>query len=184
MAGDDKFLDSGLRGFIYNEARKNYWRVASWYDLEDLIQDGFMCYAKCYARYGSTVTDQKHFMALVQTTFSNHIMTLYNKHRHQTEHAISALLGEDGSEEAFLDRHSTPEEGPENLGVLLRQAPAEIKQLIALLVGDGAKAVSFAKKRAGRFTVRETSNELYCRLLGLDPETNDIAGKVRSFFSS
>lgn len=46
----DPYLDDGMKGFIYNTARKNYKRIAG-YELIDLIQEGCVCFYKCRARY-------------------------------------------------------------------------------------------------------------------------------------
>ena len=172
----DLFLDAGMRGFIVNKARKEFWRVNAWYDFDDLVQDGYLCYAKCRARYRNTVTDKPHFMALVQTAFHNHIMTLAGKHRlAKKESALSSLTSETRDEAAVL--HSSPFASTSemaSLSLLISQAPAEFKQLIQLLVGDGAEALGFKRKAARRGKgVRETTNEYYCRLLGKCAEDED-----------
>lgn len=69
-------LDRPLVRWIYSTARKHYWRVAHWYELEDLIQDGMLIYSKCHQRYAKVAANQQHFMALVQTAFMRHITTL------------------------------------------------------------------------------------------------------------
>jgi len=98
MRNVDVYFDAGLRGWLKTTAVKEHWRVASWYSVEDLVQDGYVCYCKCRDRYTLAVpqpgdrpdgyahqnlfTDQpnekqrKHFMSLVQRAFYNHIYTL------------------------------------------------------------------------------------------------------------
>src|ERR1700730_17047043 len=79
---NDPLMDRSMSGWIVYTARQNYWRVMRWYDLSDLIQDGYLAFAKCKARYGHlfsnppTHDERKWFMALVKTTYSNHIYDL------------------------------------------------------------------------------------------------------------
>lgn len=176
----DEFLDAGMRGFIVNTARQNFWRVASWYEFDDLVQDGYLCYYKCRRRY-TEVTDRPHFMSLVKTAFTNHIMTLGTKHNAISEQAISQMGSED-AEGDLLERlgPATPEST--SLLVLLANAPAELQQLITALVGEGAEKLGFQRKKEFRRHIRETTNEYYCRLLGKDPETADLVGELRAYF--
>lgn len=99
---DHAYLDEGLRRWIYRTARQNHWRVASWYELDDLIQDGFMCYQKCAVKYARLLrkrkpqkSDRRNFMALVKVSYERHIHDLANKRRKQKEVAISSLLPKD-----------------------------------------------------------------------------------------
>jgi hypothetical protein len=186
----DLFLDAGMRGFIVNTAKREYWRVAELVDFEDLIQDGYVCYYKCFRRYtditsakNPTKDQRRHFQSLVKTTFFNHISTLAAKHKGVSVKAVSQLpAAEAMSENEVWDTlmPSTPEEG--TLRALLASAPAEIKQLAMLLASDGLSLLGFERKRKGRRLLRETTNEFYCRLLGRNPEQEDIVGRVRAYF--
>jgi DNA-directed RNA polymerase specialized sigma24 family protein len=178
----DNFLDDGMRGYIHNKARKEYWRVSSWYGLEDLVQDGYMCYAKCKARYAGTVTEQRHFMALVQTAFHNHIMTLAGRHHLVKESTISQLTPEGKQEAAVWDAITPPEGESATFRTLLAQAPAEFKQLISLLVKDGVEAYKWVKPEGSRKAVRQTTNEYLCGLIGKDPEDEDLVGQLKAYF--
>ena len=186
----DLFLDAGMRGFIVNTAKREYWRVAELCDYDDLVQDGYFCYAKCRQRYLDTRKDltgtkaeRRWFQSLVKTTFFNHISTLAAKHKGVSVKAVSQLpAAEAMSENELWDTlmPSTPEEG--TLRTLLASAPAEIKQLAVLLASDGLSLLGFERKRKGRRLLRETTNEYYCRLIGKNPEADDIVGRVRAYF--
>lgn len=190
----DVYLDEGMRGWIARTARKEYWRVASSYELSDLIQDGYLCYAKCRNAYAlaapapghtalntdtPTPLQRSHFASLVKTAFVNHIMTLSSRNAARHESVMSELLGDDspGTLEKLLP--SQPEEA--SLLVLLAQAPTEIKEVIEKLVQDGAEAGSFLRSRLfqdqgrlrrGRTQIRETTKERWKRILG-DAELPD-----------
>lgn len=172
-------LDKGLKGWIVNYARQNYWRVASYYELEDLIQDGYVCYCKCNERYGH-VRDQAHFMALVKTTFFRHIIDLSNN---RTE-SIEITLVE--PEALATLAPSTPSEG--EFACLLRQLPSELAELLRALMDD-AKSIPYlretdARTPDGRFRKceRESRNEWLCRLIGADPKTINMEELFHAYF--
>jgi len=204
--GKDPYLDAGMRGFIVNTAKREFWRVASWYELEDLIQDGYLCYYKCRNRYTQlsvknhpTKGDKKWMLCLVRTTYLNHIRhTLAGKMLHGCEMVISQMGVEDLGLDDVWAGIAPPQSEEATLAVMLAQAPSEIKQLICLLVGDGSEALGFSRSRnrisrtasgkvlrvrRGRRQLRETTNEYYCRLMGLDPGRYDLLGLVRGYFS-
>ena len=99
----DPYLDDYLQNWIVFKANKELWRMQTWYTLADLIQDGYMCYAKCARRYQPKMPkkpsqgDKKWFMALVQTTFHNHIMTLSATAARTKEDCISQIAPESDS---------------------------------------------------------------------------------------
>lgn len=184
-----KFLDEGMRKYLYTMARKNHWRVAQWIDLDDLTQDGFMCYAKCVHKYPDVV-DQKHMMKLVMVTFVNHISTLAGKHTASIERKLARsefTRGAD-SERAADDSEAwdlLPEAESATILTELEHAPGYIRDLILLLAKDSGEALGMMLNRRGKLTkVRENSNEHFCRLLGLNPKDHDIASRVRAYFAN
>lgn len=98
----DHYLDDGLKKWIVVTARRNYWRVSAWYDLDDLIQDGYLCYQKCVVKYARLIRkrrpskdDRRNFMALVKRAYENHIHDLASKRTDQKEYTLSTLSGDD-----------------------------------------------------------------------------------------
>lgn len=196
----EAYFDQSLRGWIFNHARQNYWRVASWMSLDDLVQDGFLCFAKCARRYTFLTVknhplpeDRKQFMALVQSAFANHITNLANRRTAtKDEITFSQLVAEDQvDDDLSYMLPSQPEEA--TLGALLAQAPSEIKALFELLARDGSSAAGYLRTRLrkrvdrvgnerfqlGHRKLRETTNEHYCRRLGLDESKIDLVSRLR-----
>jgi len=112
MSNEHVYLDEGMKRWIYATARQNHWRVARWYDLEDLIQDGFLAYQKCYVKYARLVRkrkptkeDRRNFMALVQTTYLNYIHDLAKKRGslHKVQEIPVTDLVHENSEMSFDD---------------------------------------------------------------------------------
>lgn len=194
-ANNDPFLDAAMRGWIVNFSKDNFWRVEQWYEFEDLVQDGYMCYAKCRQYYNHISnlrhpgqSERRQFMRLVQTTFTNHIHKLANRRTRGQELIFSQYMDDEVvGLEAVLP--ALPEEA--TMRCLLASAPREIVDLVALLAKEGVDAVKFVRSnlrwredgrrlRKYRRRLRETTNEHYCRRLGLDARTVDLLGMLKS----
>ena len=176
----DPLLDAGMRGLIVNMATRNYWRVCAWYDLEDLIQDGYLCYTRVRRRYPK-VKEVRHLTALFKTTFSRHIIDLANDKREQQEVCVSQIAADDSDGTAELETMLGFCEGEQTAMVLLRSMPAELRQLWRFLRSqDGRDKLCQPRLKVGG--VRETTNEHLCRLLGLDPEVVNLPEMARLHF--
>lgn len=185
----DPYLDAGMHAFIINTAKREYWRVANWCDLDDLIQEGYLCYAKCRAKYRKLSAknhplqgDRKWMMSLVKTTFIRHIyFNLAGKMMHGHERAMSQLVSEDMTIEDAWDRVLPPQ--PDEMTAILRftSLPSELKDLISILANDTKDQLRMLRRGPTKRSSRETSNEFYCRLLGLDPRERDVLGELREY---
>lgn len=171
-------MDKGVEGWIYKTANKHYWRVASWYDFDDLVQDGFLCYFRTCARYTQTIdgqrrigvaTETKHIMRLFQTSFTNHIHDLARAKTRQPDMAVEQLPDT-----------MTEAEGYERL---IAEAPPLIARVISDLVnGDAARLRSPFRRRADG--TRETLNERLCRIIGIPvSEAPRLHTELRSYLS-
>ena len=159
-----RFFDKGLKGWIISYAKKNYWRVAAWMDLDDLIQEGFVCYAICRARYDDRVENQRHFMALVKICFVNQITDLANQRTAELEIAISQL-GDDDSENSPLESILGGIEGDAELAALLATAPAEIQKLMKLAASPQWASLMDVPLRDGNSGPRKSMAERLGALL-------------------
>lgn len=182
----DPFFDEGMQGFIVNTTQREYWRVAGVCDLDDLLQEGLMCYHKCRQRYSqdenrdvTAPLTREWLQALVARAFMNRIYDLAAKKKHGFAVAASSIAASDESPEEFLERN-LPAQESSTLGAVLAQAPWELLELLRLLAGDGGEALGF--KRKGRSAGRETTNEFYCRILGVDPKERNLVEELRTHF--
>lgn len=210
--GRDPYLDEGMRGYIHRTAAREFWKVAGWYELEDLVQDGYMCYYKCRHRpqYVAQLSsednpsseDRRWMMSLVKVTFDRHITTLASKRMgvrdavyDRIEVSVSGLSRPDDEETADpWDTLAPGQFGNASLVDLILSLPSEMQQLLVILAGDGGKALGFNRSTRLRRTTangsprmtrrrrrtRETTNEYYCRLVGLDPREHDLASQVEA----
>jgi len=191
------YLDQGLERWLFTTARRNLWRVPQWYSVDDLVQDGYASFYKCAKHYGRLARkrkpkkdDRRNFMALVKRTFENHIHDLSTKSTIQrVEKPVSQLHRPEISADDWLERHaSVVEESMADITIVLQQAPREIKQAIAILVGDvvDVKYLRTSKKNT-KLVNRETTNEYLCRRLiafghNFDPKKVDMIEQVRHYF--
>lgn len=171
-------LDAGLRGWLIITAQRNYWRVASYYEVDDLIADGFLIWAKCRKRY-SNVTERRHFMALFKVAYTNHIIGLANKRTRITggiqEVRLSMLAENHGGD--LLDMLVGGIDSDTVLGILVRQARFPVRAVLELLTTDAGASILTAHPRHKY----EQDNNYICRLIGVSPRRYDLPALVSSF---
>jgi len=171
-------LPIAITGWIHNHARKNYWRVAAYYEMDDLIADGLMCAYKVRDRYetGRKILDDKHFMALVKTTFCNHIGDLLRRRRAVNDSSIHlADMAED--ETAALDLLSSSDLGEAEFSTMLNDMPEHLRRVVELYLRCPEK---IRQRMRERLRDRETMPERLKRLANF-PEELDFETELRSF---
>lgn len=196
MRKEDPYLDAALKGWLVNTARKHYWRVSSWMDMDDLIQEGYFCFAKCKAKFKflmdePDVDNRKQFMAFFKMAFMNRITDI-SKDRTDTPEVAVANLPDYQADLVETWTSSANEEGDAPLAALIAKAPAEIAEMFRRILVDGAANVPYLKTNwrkkflpgcpiprivKARRQVRETTREHYDRCLG---ET-DVVEKLREY---
>lgn len=166
------YLDSGVRGWLRTTAIAEHWRVAGWYSVDDLFQDGFICYCKCRNAYTLSVPEpgdrpdgykhqnlftadptemqRKHFMNLVQRAFYNHIYTLSMRYPITREQPFAEITLEGSDEPVTAEELLAPE--PEGISALVAvlQAPTEIGDAITKLINDGIDGGRYLRSRLRR----------------------------------
>ena len=117
----ERFLDQGLRRWMFQTASRHLWRMPSWYELDDLLQDGFIAFLICKARYGERVQNKKHFMALYKRVYMSIIHGMASKRSRDPEQVTESALGLEGFmtlEDIAPGEHATAE-----FEMVLAQAP-------------------------------------------------------------
>jgi hypothetical protein len=164
-------MDQGVRGYIVNTARRNFWRVSEFYEFEDLLQDGAMVWSRVCNRY-ENVRDIKQRMALFKVAYANHIHDLSRKKSQLNlvrEADLAAPLD-------FLRDCEDPEQDPD-LVMLIKQLPPKIARILQRLYAEGRE-----HPYRVRLEGRETTNARLCRLAGLDPDLRHIREAVQAYF--
>lgn len=185
----EPYLDEGMRGWIARTARQNLWRIQG-LDFEDLVQEGYICYCKCRNAYAELAQvelpskeQRRMFQALVKTAFTNHLHTLAAKGKGGTMVPVSSYAVEGESEGSVWDRLMQPDGELGTLAATLASLPSELTELMKILATDGFSLVKFERRKCHRRALRETTNEMYCRLLGLPPGT-DVRAKLAEHFGT
>lgn len=166
-------MDRGVHGWIINTTRVNFWRVAGWYEFDDLVQDGFMHYQRIIAKY-SNVREPKQIMSLFKVCFTNHIHDLAKKRTRDTlevcEHALGIAL-----ENVDSVMHTSPD-----TSALVAQLPAILRSLIIAMQTD----TRVRRPCRRRVDHRETTNEKLCRIVGADPRSINLLETLRSYLTA
>ena len=199
------YLDEALKRWITKTAWKEHWRVASWFEIGDLIQEGYLCYLKCRNKYtlgppepghqalDTTTPDDKqrrHFMALVQRAYFNRIMTLANQYTQGREEPIQAREGE--TENTVLEQMLPPQSEVASVVSALVHAPVELQEALSKVASDvrvGLEGAEFARSklywegnrlRRGRRVRRETTSEFWLRVVGDGQFPQKLTAYLRS----
>lgn len=155
-------IDRPAIKWIYKTANKNVWRVATAsYEIDDLIQDGFMCWAKVSQRYGN-VADRPHIMSLFQRTFLNHIHMLANKRSQELDlNQPIDIVSE------YTISNSLKEQELATFQVLCNQAPYPVKKILGVFASDEGlrklRSQPRAKEGETKAPLKETLSEALCR---------------------
>lgn len=183
-------MDDGARGWLIKTATKSFWRVSKWYELDDLIQDGYLCYYKVCQRY-PTATDVPHRMALFKITYINFIHDLATRRTKSVTEVLDSDLqtgSDDLIDQSFIATLAEcPLSGMIEVGAILASAPERVRAALELFTTEaGLKTLrsAYRRQRGGKHLVRETMNQRLCRVLGYDPEKVNLTRELRDFLTS
>jgi hypothetical protein len=155
-------MDEIAERWMIKTAVSNQYRMASWYDLDDLIQDGYMIWRIVVKKYPHA-RDRAHRMALFQSSYRNHINDL--------------AKGERAVPEAWSPEVEAIPCSQAELAQYVAELPALLRTAVAKLEARASElAFPYRIRRNG---TRETGNERFCRLIGLDHRRVDVHTLLR-----
>lgn len=161
-----------IEGYVKNFLKSNFWRVEASMEYQDALQEAILVFLKLHAKYGAVDTPQ-HFMALYKTSLHNHFTDLSRIDSRWRDLAVEAPEdSEDG--ESLSDRIGEVENAG-TLRILIRQAPAEIKTILALLIKAPTEFSSMAISASGRIRA--------AKLLGFPPGT-DVFSMLQQYLTA
>lgn len=170
-------MDVGARRWLAKTARANHWRVANFYEIDDLIQDGYYVYYYAVRRY-SAVRDRPHIMALFKTIFTNHIHDLCKGHRCPK----MGVFSDARVPTVELDDVHVAAAGSDPLADVLRviaEAPPALASLLRTLINNVDLLGGPYERRPDG--TRETTNQRLCAALGVDPREFDLHGDLLTY---
>lgn len=181
-------MDAGALGWMYKKARCELWRVARFYEMDDLVQDGHVWWYYVCRRYGDR--EPQHRMALFKTCYTNHIHDLAKGVRsgvagtspaNRNECAVPWLSpGSSENEQDSRDRAL----GQGDIGDVMRllaEAPAALHRALSKLLAR-PDVLNQPYKRGARG--RESVNERLCALAGVDPAVHNLHGDLLDLLSA
>lgn len=180
-------IDCGAEGWLHRYAAKQQWRVSHFaYELDDLIQDGYVSWYICANRYRH-VTDYGHMNSLFKVTYMNHVHGLAAVDKNPSYDPMVTRISEliqpkyrGLSESWILDKvnsHLLRYEG--SVGRLVAESVEPVKTVLRFLLSDeGIKEMRrpFRRRLSG---VRETVNSRIYRYLKLEPQ-GDLMTMVKT----
>lgn len=178
-------MDKATRKWLRDFAKANYWRVASWYELEDLLQDGMVLWHQIRQRYRGR--QGKHLTNTFKLSFRNHVHDLATA---RTK-AVPQFLILDAHDTVEDDDHVTPlerlsprEPESQTFAADLRSAPYRVQEALAVFASDVGRAALRRPYRLRGDGSRETLNERLCRIAGFDSNRVDLVGHLRAYLAT
>lgn len=168
------------RQWLLRTVAKNYWRVCTYYEFEDLVQDGYMVFLLVKQKYEGRGFTDSHISNLFKRSFINHIHDLSNKRTRQAFEVPEIVTNEDDDE---VTRTVPGDPELQTIGLMIAKAPREIRAVLDILVSDAGRKRLRAPFRHSPTGSRETMNDRLCRLAGVDPSTN-LVDQFTSYFSA
>lgn len=192
-------MDEGARRWLLKTARSNYWRVASYIDLDDLIQDGYLTYHRVVSRYSQTKS-RAHIMALFKRVYHNHLHDLANERSHSVAEVLYADLISSAGGPSVLSEEQVWERllavADTDL-VFMAEAPRPIRDLLSAVTSERGirrmrsrqrvrttpdpEPTRIRLKRKIQIEPRQTLNDKFCSLLGYDPSKVDLVAVLRAY---
>ena len=170
-------FEGRIEGCVINFLKKNYWRVAGYYEFEDCIQEAYLKFMVVKDGYPEVI-DPPHFMALFKTAWKNRFTDMSNQRTADEAMREADLSGEDKTGNpitltSLMDRNASTHHAG-RLAVLKTSAPIEVKALLRAF--DEPDKIELLRekcrkiRKGNRKARRETTNEKLCRIVGLDGE--------------
>lgn len=186
---DHPYMDEGLRRWIISYARKNHWRVEKYFGVDDLIQEGYLCYTEVCFKYrglsrnrNPTKNNRRVFMSLVKRTFINHVTDLANARTQKQEYRVTDCMRADSEEDHddVLARIGGKEHGTPEL-IALTCMKAEMGKLFRAVHSDASEYVAYIKVQIGGHWRKETNAEYVARRAGFDLSKRKLGQSVNTY---
>jgi hypothetical protein len=181
-------IDERAKAWLIAVARDHYWRVASWYEFSDLVQDGIVVWYRIVKHYETDrdrVRRRAHIMRLFKTSYLNHIHNLSIRRTKAAFEvkAIDALspTDVDSNDDIWTTAGKTRDLGEYDR--LIAEAPVMLKPLLRKLLADGPSLRMQAAYRVMPKGYRETLNERLCKIVGANPQQQNLAELLLNFLT-
>jgi DNA-directed RNA polymerase specialized sigma24 family protein len=185
-------MDRKTKQWVARTAAKHYWRVASYYDMDDLIQDAMLVYHRTLIRYNESgrhaAQERTQTKAYMVNTFKrcylNHIHDLANKTSREPSTCFLEDLIPPASDGEYLANNILPKfQEQQTFATYLSRAPVKVREVLRLFASDDGCERMRVPYRVRPDGARETLNERLCRLAGFDPQRVDLVEHLQQYLS-
>jgi hypothetical protein len=174
-------MDRKTKQWLANTSSRNYWRVCSYYDIDDLIQDGMLIYHRVTQKYKGSGKSPAHILNTYKASFKNHIHDLANKRTRQPVELQLLSMSPDDNDYSERFVPGVPE--MQTLAAKIAKAPVRVREVLQLFASDDECKRMRAPYRVRIDGQRETLNDRLCRLAGFDPDIVDLVSSLKIYFS-
>lgn len=158
-----------IAGYVVNFVQKHYWKVESSLTREDVYQEAYIVFMRVVMKYPELETPQQ-FMALFKSAWYNEFTNLANNDTKLRTFCQMPTVGE----AEFEPVGELNNEG--GLATLLRQAPEEIKLVLALFLSAPQELLDLALQswKGGDPRRHDGGSTKLNKMLGLPANLNVI----------
>ena len=155
-------LDTGGMKWLKRTAAQQHWRVMHWIEIDDLVQEGMIIFARIHSKYPRASDCQR--MALFKRSFFNYLNQQANRRTRRERHAVETPISQFSTTAQYNIEQRLVDELPVLL-TLISDAHPTIGRLLRQLVKHGEALRAPYQRRADGS--RETFNERLNDLLHL-----------------
>lgn len=171
-------MDDSCYRWLRRTAAKHHWRVASFVDLDDLIQDGYLTYQRVLLKYPELRT-RRQIMAMFKRIYHMHLHDLANwRTKRPREVLHSDLAVADADEDNTWDQLLA--QFDDEL-MLIVEAPERVRQALLAVMSEVGQKRMTSEYRVRKDGTRETLNDRLCSMLGYDPGEVDLVKPMRDY---
>lgn len=153
-----------VKPYVLNHLKANYWKIQDIMSFDDAVGEAQLQFWRTVHRLdrrGCAIANDRHLLSLFRTSWTRHFVTLANKNT-KTVHCVE--LSDDRRE--WLEQSAVADwDNDGYISVLLAQAPAEIKQVLLLLMHMPAELMDVVAGLMER-GLMDAANSVVSRLVG------------------
>lgn len=166
-----------IEGYVVNFLTKSLWRLTPLHDRDDALQEAYVVFLRCAAKYPLMDTPQ-HFMSLFKTAWVNEFNDLSVKATKARKAIPVSQLGrvdEDGDEVVVVADVAGSTDNDGALALMVKQAPREVLMVLNLFLNAPAELLELATatwQKQGKYSA---GGERWVeKMLGMPSGTNPI----------
>ena len=169
-----------IEGYVVNHLKRSLWRIAATHTREEALQEAYIVFMRCAAKYPLIETPQ-HFMSIFKRTWENEFNDLSTKATKVRRMVPESGVSEEGEEVTFDTVGDLDNDGM--LAVMIRQAPFEVMLVMNLFLTAPQELLDLAlstwRANGGQ---RAEGDKAVAKMLGLPADSKPME-QTRNYFT-